>query len=44
VNLYFINCIFFYCCELTVSKCVWRWSCGLSHESRWCSSWCWWRI
>jgi len=27
--------------ELTLSVCVWRWSCDLSHGSRWCSRWCW---
>jgi len=28
--------------ELTLSVCVWRWSCDLSHRSRWYSRWwCW---
>jgi len=28
--------------ELTLSVCVWRWSCNLLHRSKWYSRWCWW--
>jgi len=26
--------------ELTLSVCVWRWSCNSLHGSRWCYRWC----
>jgi len=25
--------------KLILSVCVWRWSCNLLHESRWCFRW-----
>jgi len=41
VNIYLsIYVIFVY--ELILYVYVWRWSCDLSHGSRWYSKWCWW--
>jgi len=30
--------------KLTLSACVWRWSCNALRGSRWCCKWCWWGI
>jgi len=32
--LYYV--MHFYCVELTLSTCVWQWSCNVLHGSRWC--------
>jgi len=36
---YFISVILF--SQLTLSVCVWRWSCDSLHESRCWYRWCW---
>jgi len=34
---YLLYCVMqFYCVELTLFACVWRWSCNVLHGSRWC--------
>jgi len=43
VNLEFINLYIIYL-RAALFVCVWRWSCELSHGSRWYSRWCWWCI
>jgi len=30
--------------DLTLSDCVWRWSCITLHENKWCCRWYWWSI
>jgi len=32
VNFYFV--------KITLSACVWWWSCNALHGSRWCCRWC----
>jgi len=42
---YLLYCVVhFYSVELTLSACVWRWSCNALHENRWCCKCCWWSI
>jgi len=37
--LCYLKCYFIY--KLTLSICVWRWSCDSLHESNWYYRWCW---
>jgi len=40
--LYFV--VHFYFVQLTLSTCVWQWSCNALHGSRWYCKWYWWGI
>jgi len=45
VNDYLLYCVvYFYSVNLTLSTCVWRWSCTSLHGSIICCRWCWWGI
>jgi len=38
-SLYLLFVHVLQCYKLTLSVCVWRWSCDLSHGSRWYFKW-----
>jgi len=44
MNLYVLNYTFILLHELTLSVCVWRWSCNSLHGSRCCFRWSWWHL